>query len=70
MDQSCDAVLGALGAPQAQANVRVTAGSGDAARQVDATRYIYEPIPGGLPVRLSFNCADGRVLAVSRDIPR
>ena len=69
-DQSCDEVLAALGAPQAQSNVRVTAGSGGSERQVDATRYVYEPLPGGLPVRLSFNCADGRVLAVSRDIPR
>ena len=70
VDQSCDEVLGALGAPQAQANVRVTAGGAGAERQVDATRYIYEPVPGGLPVRLSFSCADGRVLTVSRDVPR
>lgn len=70
VDQKCDEVLSALGAPQAQANVRVNAGGAGGERQVDATRYTYEPVPGGLPVRLSFSCADGRVLAVSRDIPR
>jgi hypothetical protein len=70
VDQKCDDVLTTLGAPQAQARVRVNAGAAGAERQVDATRYTYEPLPGGLPVRLSFSCADGRVLAVSRDVPR
>jgi len=70
VDQKCDDVLSALGTPQAQANVRVNAGAAGAERAVDATRYTYEPVPGGLPLRLSFSCAEGRVLAVSRDVPR
>ena len=69
-DRNCDEVLGELGAPQNQEPTRVVVGTGGTVRSADGTRYAYEPIPGGLPARLSFVCVDGRVVSVARDVPR
>lgn len=63
-DRNCSDVLTELGAPSSRDNIKLATTGGD------AVRYTYDPVPGGLPVRLTFTCADGRVVAVSRGIPR
>ena len=63
VDRKCDEVVAELGPAASQQNIELTAGA-------DGVRYIYDPVPGGLPVRLTFTCADGRVVAVSRGVPR
>jgi len=67
-DRGCDETLAELGPADNQQTVRVPSGAGG--RMVDALRYTYEPVAGGLPVRLSFSCVDGLVANVSRDVPR
>ena len=69
-DRNCEEVLGELGSPQAQEPARVVVGTGGTVRSADGTRYSYEPVPGGLPARLSFVCVDGRVVSVARDVAR
>ena len=69
-DRNCEEVLGELGAPTGQEPARVVIGTGGTVRSADGTRYSYEPVPGGLPARLSFVCVDGRVVSVARDVPR
>jgi hypothetical protein len=63
VDRKCDEVLAELGPAASQQNIQLTAGA-------DGVRYTYDPVAGGLPVRLTFTCADGRVVAVSRGVPR
>jgi Domain of unknown function (DUF4124) len=63
-ERNCDEVLKELGAPSTRDNIKLTTTGSD------SVRYTYDPIPGGLPVRLSFTCSGGRVIAVSRGIPR
>ena len=69
-DRNCEEVLGELGLPQGQEPTRVVVGTGGTIRSAEGTRYSYEPVPGGLPARLSFVCVDGRVVSVARDVPR
>jgi hypothetical protein len=69
-DRNCDEVLGELGNPTSQEPTRVTVGTGGTLRSADGMRYSFEPIPGGLPARLSFVCVDSRVVSVARDVPR
>lgn len=69
-DRNCEEVLGELGPPQAQEPARVVVGTGGQVRSAEGTRYTYEPVPGGLPARLSFVCVDGRVVSVARDVAR
>ena len=64
------AALGELGLPQGQEPTRVVVGTGGTIRSADGTRYSYEPVPGGLPARLSFVCVEGRVVSVARDVAR
>jgi hypothetical protein len=61
-DRKCDEVLAEVGAPAKRENIRLDATG------ADAMRYTYDPLPGGLPVRLTFTCAGGRVVAVSRGV--
>jgi hypothetical protein len=69
-DRSCDEVFSELGLPQAQEPARVVVGTGGSVRTAEGVRYSYEPVPGGLPARLSFVCVDGRVVSVARDVAR
>ena len=69
-DRNCNDVLNELGLPQAQEPARVVVGTGGTVRSAEGTRYSYEPVPGGLPARLSFVCVDSRVVSVARDVPR
>jgi hypothetical protein len=69
-ERNCDDVLAELGPPGRREAVRVPVGAGGVERLADGMRYTYEPVAGGLPVRLAFSCVDGRVAAVSRDIAR
>jgi len=69
-DRSCDEVLTELGLPQGQEPARVVVGTGGSVRPADGMRYMFEPVPGGLPARLSFVCVDGRVVSVARDVAR
>ena len=69
-DRNCDEVLSELGLPQGQEPTRVTVGTGGTLRSAEGVRYSYEPVPNGLPTRLSFVCVDGRVVSVARDVPR
>jgi hypothetical protein len=69
-DRNCEEVLGELGLPQGQEPTRVVVGTGGTIRSADGTRYSYEPVPGGLPARLSFVCVEGRVVSVARDVAR
>jgi hypothetical protein len=64
VDRKCDEVLAQLGKPASQEGIRL------AASAAEGVRYTYDPVAGGLPVRLTFTCADGRVVAVSRGVPR
>ena len=64
-DRRCDEVLAELGPASRRDNLPP---SGDP--PAEAVRYAYEPLPGGLPLRLSFTCIDGRIASVSRDIAR
>lgn len=63
-DRKCDEVLAEIGAPSTRENIRLPA------TDAEVVRYTYDPVAGGLPVRLTFTCADGRVVAVSRGVPR
>lgn len=63
-DRKCDEVLAELGPAASQQSIPLATGGGN------AVRYTYDPVPGGLPVQLTFTCADGRVVAVSRGIAR
>jgi hypothetical protein len=69
-DRNCDEVLAQLGAPGRREAIRVPPAAAGAERAAEGFRYVYEPLFGGLPVRLSFSCVDGRVATVSRDVPR
>ena len=69
-ERNCEEVLGELGLPQGQEPTRVVVGTGGTIRSAEGMRYSYEPVPGGLPARLSFVCVDGRVVSVARDVPR
>src|SRR5437660_1404342 len=69
-ERSCEEVLAELGAPAGQEATRVTVGTGGTLRSADALRYTYEPLPNGLPARLSFVCVDGKVVSVARDVAR
>jgi hypothetical protein len=64
VDRKCDEVLAELGPAASKENIRLTTSA------ADAVRYTYDPVAGGLPVRLTFTCSDGRVVAVSRGVPR
>jgi len=64
-DRKCDEVTAELGPPS---KLETLQGTGE--RPADASRYTYEPLAGGLPLRLSFTCVDGRVTSVARDITR
>jgi hypothetical protein len=64
-DRRCDEVLAELG-PATRREALQASGE----RPVEAVRYAYDPLPGGLPLRLAFTCIDGRVANVSRDIAR
>ena len=63
-DRRCDEVLAELGPAT---KVETIDGTGERPAE---TRYAYDPASGGLPLRLSFTCIGGRVVAVSRDITR
>jgi len=63
-DRKCDEVVAQLGPP---GKVETIDGTGERPAE---TRYAYDPLDGGLPLRLSFTCIGGRVTAVSRDITR
>ena len=69
-DRNCDEVLAQLGAPGRREPIRVPQAAAGGERAAEGVRYVYEPLAGGLPVRLSFSCIDGRVATVSRDVPR
>lgn len=64
-DRDCAEVLAELGPPAGTQPIEQ-----DGGLSAGAVRYTYDPVPGGLPVRLTFSCAAGRVVAVSRGIPR
>ena len=64
-DRKCDEVTAELGPPS---KLETLQGTGE--RPADASRYTYEPLAGGLPLRLSFTCTDGRVTSVARDVMR
>jgi hypothetical protein len=64
-DRKCDEVTAELGPPSKLETIQ---GTGE--RPAETTRYTYEPLAGGLPLRLSFTCVDGRVTSVARDIVR
>jgi hypothetical protein len=69
-ERNCEDVLTELGLPTGQEATRVTVGSGGTLRTADGTRYSYEPVPNGLPTRLSFVCVDNKVVSVAREVPR
>ena len=64
-DRRCDEVLAELGPASRRENLPPTGEP-----PVEGVRYLYDPLPGGLPLRLSFTCIDGRIASVSRDIAR
>ena len=69
-ERNCDDVVAELGPPSAQEPARISVGTGGALRSAEGVRYTYEPVPNGLPARLSFVCVEGKVVSVARDVPR